>query len=1730
VRDATEVVSGLVSDSPDQLSGLTLVDEQGRPVKYSPTWVTNRGSVIGTPRPTLGLPTIGGGGRTVGEMYGVIGGSPLQVPDGSEIEVDDLADAILPMDLMPPRVSFTPGRATLIDSILRVDGEYTLNGEKVSKRVGSRGRMEHSDLPDVLFHVTTAGDAVRDDGSLRVSTGGNGLGGGSADDLSVSLTVDRVIAEQLYEDMRMIAISKADKWDYDQALAELQKRSKAEGWGYTPGILRTSVGTNLKGLMDDYFVRRNSATGRANPLFFGELQAHPDQIRIVSVDKRNIPSAAMITDFDLDTPSGLREVRVWGDVPVVQPDGLDGIPMDEVLLSTPDLMSNFDRYMPRGGNDRDVDIYAETESALGDLVRGNTTTVYASMPDGMTLPSDPSITYPVSLSRSHAERDIHPRSSVQEIEVSASDLMWMGDGFPDMWFRGSETGTKGGPTASDRALYPELFNAEGYLMEPEKPEDLRLRPSPPPFSGVVEAMARNNQGFGSWSKFKKDLFKEDIVVFDYESTDLLDNGGKPVQIGAVRMSGGIVTDRFNVFMDPGQKVDEWSEFSVGNLRDEFGQPITQDYMDGQVSSVDAHAEFIEFIGQTGILVGHNIKGFDLPMFKEHLDEQQIDFDTDGIVDTLSLARMMLPSGKDDPNSVVNSHTLGDLSDLFGIDLGDAAHTADADSDATAQLLGKLLDYGEEHKVSTDLLNPDRAASRYASELSRREAAKDRYEELQRVHADLRRRGYDGSPQESNVRVQRLTNDGNGNVVDENGKIVGFTGSREEIEAAAAKLEVDQQEAREQFERDFGVFTPAPLLLDGGGSQEVPNIDNEAARSRLGPVKKEQKFFTTYDATDSEFSDGFREILGDGMQSMSVEVSDGADNHKVSVNAALPDGDGNTTAATITWNHETGKIEGISVDERFQRRGLGTELHRAANAIAASQGLVAPKQSDNLTDEGRALRNSLGILNPEEATEAASALGEPVRRALEIATPDDLEPIHDVFKENDKKLLLVGGAVRDTLLGREPKDFDLATDATSDEVMGMLRASDPSLDIALTGEDFPVVRVKTPDGIEYEIATFRRDIGEGDEATSVAGSIEDDVVRRDLTINAMYYDLDSREVIDYVGGMADIDSGVVRSVGNSEDRFREDKLRILRALRFSGRTGFDLDEDTKKAIRKDNDLTNVSNERIHGEFLSGLNSAKDQAAFLRLVDEMGLFPQIFQGSDIKINLEKLPPRGANYKSVMASILSDNDPSDVGKMLTDMKYTNAEVEEVKFMLEFLTVTPETAPKLKKKFNRFFEARRMDQNQLREYARSQGIPGYQHGAFLEFALQPQAVSSEDLIEQGLKGPEIGRAIAEADSARYSEILSRLTPAPKPTASEIAASHRADIERVEAGRKAYTERLDSVEAPTPQGTHPELLEGVPVKDLGRNSVDENWEVVELTPEAARTRFRDTVHEFLSNDDRDKLDAMTPEEFDEFTQSGYEFLRESLGSDHKLSLQMDDDALRSMVNGDGEIKNQHGSGSSGGYLGRDLRDAQEQKLGVPVEADPKLVDATDTFRPKYGFVDGGEESIWPQHVSHYGSLTVELDSDRMRDRATVTFGDSLNHDLHGVSYNDFVNGEADPVRVMMASDPQSLKMMWDQANKEGDSIDFSPAPGKRERDGDQLRDRPPYVEVQFHGRVSLDDVVGIDSSDTAGWRGKTRPLIPKLQEAGIRVFDPIKGEWVEAIDRDGDGTVLDGTEGERRA
>jgi poly(A) polymerase len=202
--------------------------------------------------------------------------------------------------------------------------------------------------------------------------------------------------------------------------------------------------------------------------------------------------------------------------------------------------------------------------------------------------------------------------------------------------------------------------------------------------------------------------------------------------------------------------------------------------------------------------------------------------------------------------------------------------------------------------------------------------------------------------------------------------------------------------------------------------------------------------------------------------------------------------------------------------------------------------------------------------------------------------------------------LVGGCVRDMVMGREPKDYDVATDATPEQVLGLFPEG------LTVGAQFGVVILPRDSG-NVEVTTFRCDArytdGRHPDEVRYAKTPQEDVRRRDFTINGLLYDPAENRVIDYVGGQADIRARRLRTIGDPLARFSEDHLRMLRAVRFSARFGFALEAATRDAIRKlAAQVQGVSAERVRDEILKILREGRARRGF-ELLDETGLLQEV-----------------------------------------------------------------------------------------------------------------------------------------------------------------------------------------------------------------------------------------------------------------------------------------------------------------------------------------------------------------------------------------------------------------------------------------------------------------------------------------------------------------------------------------
>jgi poly(A) polymerase len=219
------------------------------------------------------------------------------------------------------------------------------------------------------------------------------------------------------------------------------------------------------------------------------------------------------------------------------------------------------------------------------------------------------------------------------------------------------------------------------------------------------------------------------------------------------------------------------------------------------------------------------------------------------------------------------------------------------------------------------------------------------------------------------------------------------------------------------------------------------------------------------------------------------------------------------------------------------------------------------------------------------------------------TPRELaNSICETLRRNGYEALLAGGCVRDSLLGREAIDYDVATDATPEQVIAVFPES-----IAI-GAQFGVVQVPG-EGFKVEVATFRLDVGYSDgrhpDGVIYARTPKEDVQRRDFTINGLLMRHDTGEVLDFVGGQADLENRVIRAIGEADRRFAEDKLRLMRAVRFAARFGFAIEPTTFAAVRRHAaEITQVSAERLRDELTKLLTEGAARRGF-ELLEETGL---------------------------------------------------------------------------------------------------------------------------------------------------------------------------------------------------------------------------------------------------------------------------------------------------------------------------------------------------------------------------------------------------------------------------------------------------------------------------------------------------------------------------------------------
>ena len=360
-----------------------------------------------------------------------------------------------------------------------------------------------------------------------------------------------------------------------------------------------------------------------------------------------------------------------------------------------------------------------------------------------------------------------------------------------------------------------------------------------------------------------------------------------------------------------------------------------------------------------------------------------------------------------------------------------------------------------------------------------------------------------------------------------------------------------------------------------------------------------------------------------------------------------------------------------------------------------------------------------------------------------------------LEDSGYKAYLVGGCLRDMMMGRQPHDFDIATSAEPETVMSIFS----DFEVIPTGIKHGTVTVMI-DGESIEITTFRKDSDYSDgrrpDSITFTDKIEDDLSRRDFTINAMAFGLDG-EIVDPFGGKSDIRSRVIRTVGSAEDRFSEDGLRILRAIRFASVLGFTIEKETAEAIHKlSRMLDKVSFERVFSEMSKIILSEKPSVQLREFKDVFSrVTPELSEIKDFEHTLETVDRVEPEIALRFTALLHTLGEEQADSVLRNLKSDGATIQKVTKLVRFLDTDIDSSKVAIKKLmsemgeSDFFSLIKLkiadEPEKTAELEEAKQIAEKVIADKECFKLKDMAVKGDDLIKSGMvMGPEIGKTLS--------------------------------------------------------------------------------------------------------------------------------------------------------------------------------------------------------------------------------------------------------------------------------------------------------------------------------------------------------------------------------------------------
>lgn len=361
--------------------------------------------------------------------------------------------------------------------------------------------------------------------------------------------------------------------------------------------------------------------------------------------------------------------------------------------------------------------------------------------------------------------------------------------------------------------------------------------------------------------------------------------------------------------------------------------------------------------------------------------------------------------------------------------------------------------------------------------------------------------------------------------------------------------------------------------------------------------------------------------------------------------------------------------------------------------------------------------------------------------MRVTIPDAVLDIVRTLEGAGHEAWCVGGALRDAALGESASDVDVATAATPEQVRRLFRRT------VAVGERFGTVGVLDRAGTLHEVTTFRHDVTtDGRHAVVAFGaSLEEDLARRDFTINALAYHPLRDEWRDPFGGARDIHAKIVRAVGRPDERFREDYLRILRAIRFAARFGFEIDPATWEAMRVHAaGLSQISAERVKDEWFKGLGTAQSVSRLAALWARSGAADLWFPGLADVTALEPAISSAPRDAVLLSEVLLPDAPV----ALRRLKASNSEIGRVE---RVRTSPPEPRSDTPADVRRWLSVvgDAVDDQLRLHHLRTGREAGWADAVRstreqrLPVARRDLALRGDDLLALGLRGPDVGRVL---------------------------------------------------------------------------------------------------------------------------------------------------------------------------------------------------------------------------------------------------------------------------------------------------------------------------------------------------------------------------------------------------